>query len=162
MFGYGFRKRPGRFAFMELSLFLIGGCLYNIVELLFRGYTFPSMFLLGGICFLIIGIFNERWPWEMPLISQMFISMVVITSLELVFGLILNVVFNLGIWDYSNMPYNLFGQICLLFSVAWFFISLPAIIIEDWARYILFDEEVPRYTLFCAKVPPAESVDKTI
>ena len=98
----------------------------------------------------------------MPLISQMFISMVVITSLELVFGLILNVVFNLGIWDYSNMPYNLFGQICLLFSVAWFFISLPAIIIEDWARYILFDEEVPRYTLFCAKVPPAESVDKTI
>ena len=39
----------------SLSALLTGGFLYCLVEILYRGYTHISMFLLGGICFLCIG-----------------------------------------------------------------------------------------------------------
>lgn len=132
----------------HLVLFLIGGFLYVCVELLFRGYSYPSMFVLGGICFVLIGEINEIYPWEMPLISQMFISMIIVTVLEFLFGVVLNIILKIGVWDYSAMPYNLFGQICLPFSVAWFFLSVIAIIVDDYIRYIFYDEEKPRYNIF--------------
>lgn len=136
-----------------LILFCIGGGAYLLVEILYRGYTHPTMFVLGGLCFLVIGLLNELYPWEMPLISQMFISMLFVTGMEFIFGMLLNVVLGLGIWDYSNMPYNLCGQICLLFSVAWFFLSIPAIIVDDWIRHWIFREERPVYNLFYVRIP---------
>lgn len=139
--------------YKTLILFVLGGFLYCGIEMLFRGRTHFSMWILGGLCFIIIGSLNERFEWEMPLISQMFISMCVITILEFIFGLVLNVLLHLSVWDYSNMPYNLLGQICLLFSVCWFWLSLPAIVIDDMLRFILYQEEVPRYSMFCAKAP---------
>lgn len=137
----------------ELILAALGGVLYVMVELLFRGRSHPSMFILGGLCFVAIGILNERYPWEMPLVSQMVISSIVITVLEFFFGIILNIVLHLHVWDYSNMPYNCLGQICLLFSVGWFFLSLAAIFIDDWIRHEWFGEDKPHYTWFCAKPP---------
>ena len=53
-----------------LILFLIGGTAYYAVELLYRGYSHPSMFIFGGLCFLLIGFINEWFTWEMPLISH--------------------------------------------------------------------------------------------
>ena len=44
---------------MELLLFLIGGLVYAWIEILWRGYTHWSMFVLGGICFIIMGLLNE-------------------------------------------------------------------------------------------------------
>ena len=132
----------------ELILFLIGGCVYYTIEILFRGYSFASMFALGGLCFCLIGEINEIYPWDMPLISQMFISSIIITTLEFIFGVILNIWLKLGIWDYSNMPYNLCGQICLVFSILWFLLSSVAIILDDFVRWKLFGEEKPRYHIF--------------
>lgn len=139
--------------FKILMLLIAGGMLYCAVELMFRGRTHPSMFLLGGICFVIIGSLNEFFPWQMPLVSQQFVSMIVITVLEFIFGLVLNIALHLQVWDYSNLPYNLYGQICLLFSVCWFFLSLPAIIMDDILRLALYGEEWVGYTWFCAKPP---------
>ena len=51
----------------------------------------------------------------------------------------------LNIWDYSNMPLNLWGQICLPFSCLWFFLSAVAIILDDELRYNIFGEEKPHY-----------------
>lgn len=137
----------------EFILFIIGGILYVGIEILFRGYSYISMFILGGLCFLLIGCVNEKYPWEMPLISQMFISMCIVTALEFIFGVVLNLWLKLGIWNYSSLPYNLCGQICLLFSVGWFFLSIPAILIDDALRWVLFGEEKPHYSIFCAKIP---------
>ena len=106
------------------------------------------MFLPGVVCFYLIGLINEFYPWDMPLISQMFISSIIITTLEFIFGVILNIWLKLGIWDYSNMPYNLCGQICLLFSILWFLLSSVAIILDDFVRWKLFGEEKPRYHIF--------------
>ena len=129
-------------------LFLIGGFIYVAIELGFRGHSHWTMFLLGGLCFILIGGLNNYISWEMSIIKQGIIGALIITSLEFIFGLVLNLYLNLGIWDYSNMPFNILGQICLPFSIAWFFLSLVAIFVDDWLRYILFKEEKPHYHLF--------------
>lgn len=152
-------KRRWIALFHEFVLFVFGGVIYNLVELLWRSRTAFSMFIVGGLCFLLVGALNEFFPWEMPLCSQMFLSMVGVTAIELVSGIYLNIIGNFNVWDYSHMPYNLCGQICLIFSVAWFFLSLVAIFIDDWLREIFFDEKRPKYTWFVTK-PPEENIDE--
>jgi uncharacterized membrane protein len=130
-----------------LFLCFIGGLIYYSVEILWRGYSHWSMAILGGICFLIIGQLNEAYRWDMALISQMFISALVITLLELITGLIVNKWLQWGVWDYSQVPYNFMGQICLLYTNLWFFLSLAGIILDDYIRYRLLGEEKPHYKL---------------
>ena len=131
----------------NMILCCVGGALYIVIELLWRGYSHWTMFILGGICFFYIGLINEEFTWDMPLVKQMFIGAIVITMWEFLFGMIVNGVYNLNVWDYSNMPFNILGQICLPYCILWFFISLPAIVLDDWLRYWLFKEEKPHYRL---------------
>lgn len=130
-----------------LFLWAFGGLLYYGLETLWRGYSYSSMFIVGGFCFIYIGIINEWFNWEMSLISQMFISAIGVTIIELISGLILNKCLNLGIWDYSHMPYNFMGQICLIFFVAWFGLSLPAILLDDVIRWKMLGEDKPHYKI---------------
>lgn len=134
--------------FKHLILWLIGGSTYVLIEMLWRGYSHLSMFILGGLCFIVTGLLNEVYTWKMALISQMFISAIVITALELLTGLIVNLWLNLGVWDYSHMPNNFLGQICLLYTNLWFLLSLPAIVIDDYIRYFFMREEKPKYKIF--------------
>ncbi len=126
----------------------IGGAVYVCLELLFRGRSHWTMAVLGGVLFLIIGSFNEILPWEMPLLLQAVLGAVVVTMAELAAGILLNRWMGLGIWDYSNMPFNLWGQICLPFSVLWVFLAGIAVVLDDWLRYWLFREERPHYVIF--------------
>lgn len=127
-----------------MFLFFIGGFLYGIAEVLFQGSTHISMVIAGGLAFLIIGALNEgsRNP---SLLGQMVVSSIIITVIELVCGLIVNKWLNLGVWDYSHKPYNFMGQICLLFSIIWFFLSLLAILADDYIRYLLLGGKKPHY-----------------
>lgn len=131
-----------------LVLFCIFGITYYIIEILYRGFSHWTMFILAGILGCSIGLINEVLSWETPLWLQGMVGSVLVTLLELVFGMILNVWLELNIWDYSKLKFNLFGQICLQFSLAWFALSLVAIIIDDYLRYYLFKEEKPRYKVF--------------
>jgi hypothetical protein len=131
----------------EFILFIIGGLLYILIELSYRGYSHWTMFILGGLCFVLIGGINNYISWDMPIYEQMMIGSVIITILEFICGCIVNLWLGWDVWDYSNMPYNVLGQICLPFSILWFFISLVAIVADDYIRYWLFDEEKPRYNL---------------
>lgn len=132
-----------------LFLLVIGGNLYYILEVIWRGYSHFSMFLLGGLCFILIGLINESHATSnLPLIMQQAIATIIITLLEFVFGLIFNIYLGLGIWDYSSLRFNYMGQICLTFSILWFFLSLPAIMLDDYLRYWIFDEEKPKYRYF--------------
>ncbi|MDE7323156.1 MAG: putative ABC transporter permease [Lachnospiraceae bacterium] len=127
-------------------LFAIGGLLYILIELLWRGRTHWTMFFVGGFCFLTIGLVNEIFTWDMPLIQQQAISAVMITIVELLAGLLINC--NYAIWDYRSMPLNIMGQICLPYTILWFILSLPAIILDDYLRYWIFGEDKPHYTFF--------------
>lgn len=126
-------------------LLAIGGAAYCGIELTWRGRTHWAMFLVGGICFVFCGCVNEWFDWDMPLWKQMLICTAGITAIEFVSGVIINIVFKLHVWDYSKLPFNILGQVCLLFSIFWFGLSLLAIVIDDWLRYWLFQEERPHY-----------------
>lgn len=133
----------------QLFLFLVFGFIYFIIESIWKGYlTHWSMFIVAGIIGVLIGGINEYIPWEMPFFLQCSIGMVIATVIEGISGLILNVYLNLHIWDYSNVPFNFFyQQCCLPFCIAWFILSGVCIIVDDYIRYKLFDEEQPHYIL---------------
>ena len=131
-----------------LFLFCIGGLLYMSIEILYRGYTHWSMGILGGISFVSIGLINEILSWDTPLAIQALIGSIMITLYEFITGVILNIWLGLGIWDYSNLPFNILGQICLLFSIIWYFLSIVGICLDDFLRWKFFGEEKPRYKIF--------------
>lgn len=131
----------------NLGLFTIGGLLYYLIEILWRGYSHISMFVIGGTCFILIGLINEYLSFETPLWKQQLIAMVIVTGVEFTAGLILNVWLKLSIWNYSKLPFNLLGQISLQYSVLWFLLSLPAIALDDWLRWWLFDDGKPHYKI---------------
>ena len=95
-----------------LILFLIGGLIYVFIELTARGRSHWTMFVVGGLAFFLVGCINEKYR-KMPLVKQMAIGAIVITTLEFLCGYIVNLWLGWNVWDYSNMPLNLFGQICL-------------------------------------------------
>ncbi len=128
-------------------LLVIGGLVYILIELFFRGQTHISMFFLGGVCFISVGLINEVFSWKTPLIIQMIIGGMIITHLEFISGCVLNLLLGLNVWDYSNMYGNILGQICPLFSFIWVMMSGVAIILDDWIRYLFFGEEKPHYTI---------------
>ncbi|MBW7573960.1 putative ABC transporter permease [Caproiciproducens faecalis] len=135
----------------DVFLFVVGGDIYIIMEICYRGYSHWSMFALGGVCFLGLGYINRFFSWDTPLVLQMLIGMLLITTLELITGMIVNVCFGWGVWDYSQKPFNLFGQICLSSSVGWYFLSAVGIILDDYLRWWIFGEEQPHYCLFRKK-----------
>lgn len=106
------------------------------------------MFIVGGFCFVVIGGLNNYIPWEMSIIKQSCAGMLFVTATELVVGIPLNLMLGLHIWDYSSVPFNFLGQICLPFTIAWFFLSMTCIFIDDWLRYFLFKEKHPKYYFF--------------
>ena len=125
----------------SLILLLIGGFSYVCVELLYRGYSHWSMFILGGLCFYLIGLLNEHITWNLKLQYQGLIGAGIVTTLEFFTGVFVNIIFKWNVWDYSNLPFNILGQICLPFTLIWFFIALLAIFLDDFLRWKLFKEE---------------------
>lgn len=128
-----------------LTLFLIGGITYYFIEIAYRGYSHYSMVIVGGLCFILIGSINEFSNTEIPLLLQMLISVLLVDIVELISGIIINRVLLLNVWDYSQLKYNFLGQISLNSSIAWFFLSLFAIYMDDLLRYVIFKEKKPRY-----------------
>ncbi len=118
----------------------IGGMLYIGLELIWRQWSHGSMFLVGGICFVLIGNIDRFAP-RTPMLMQMVVGAILVTSVELVSGLIINVALGLRVWDYSAMPYNLWGQICISYFFLWILVSAAAIWLEDLLRQKLFGED---------------------
>lgn len=100
------------------------------IELLWRCHTHWSMGVIGGLCFVLIGLLDELQDHP-PMLLQMIQGMCIVTAIELVSGVVLNIILGLGIWDYSNMPGNILGQVCPQFMAAWFFLSAAAVKIEN-------------------------------
>ena len=132
----------------HLILGTIGGLIYVLLELIWRGYSHWTMFLLGGTCFVLLGLINEILDWDTPLTLQMLIGCAVITVLEFITGCVVNLWLGWNVWDYSDIKFNILGQISLFSSIGWYFISLVGITLDDWLRYRLFGEKKPRYKLF--------------
>ena len=116
-----------------IIVFFIGAFLYGGIELAFRGYTHWTMFLVGGSIFAILyKLFN--FIGKGHIILKCFFGCTIITTIEFLTGVGVNLILGWEIWDYSDQFLNLFGQICLGFSIGWFFISIPASILIDNIR----------------------------
>lgn len=134
----------------NIVLFSIGGAIYLMIEVIWRYLmnrpdTHWTMFIVGGLAFLIIGSINEYFTWEIPIWLQSIIGTIAVTVLEFISGCVLNIWLGLNIWDYSNMPLNLFGQICVPFMGVWIILVTIAIIVDDYFRWLIYKEEMPRY-----------------
>ena len=128
-----------------LFLFWFGGSFYITLEVLWRGYSHWTMGLLAGLVFIFIGSLNQIWGWETGLVKQVTVGTAIATVGEFFTGCIVNLWLNWSVWDYSDLPFNLYGQICLQFILLWIPISLLAIVLDDVIRWRFFDEERPRY-----------------
>lgn len=144
------RERIGKWVLSILLWFWAGG-VYFFAEVIWktaqgRPETISwTMFALAIILAIPMERFGAELPWEMPLIAQAGISALAVIATEFVVGLILNVALGLGIWDYSNMPGNIMGQICPQFALLWFVVSIIGIVLMDWMRYAVEGGEKPHY-----------------
>lgn len=90
---------------------------------------------------------GDELPWECPLGLQAAACAALVTAVELAAGLLLNIWLGLGIWDYSHLPLNLWGQICPQFALVWWVLCLVFIPVFDWLRWAVEGGEKPRYYL---------------
>ncbi len=109
---------------------LFGGGIYFLMELLYRGYSHWTMFVLGGICFMFCGLVHQISGGRISVWQEMVWCMIIITTLEFACGIIVNGVYGLSVWDYSRMPLQVLGQICVPFMFIWYIISYPAILLN--------------------------------
>lgn len=102
---------------------VLGAFLYGGLELLWRGHTHWTMLIAGGVCFAAMYLIAVRTDW--PAAGKWLASAAVITAVEFVTGAVVNLRLGWQVWDYSSLPLNLRGQICLLYSSLWFALSIP-------------------------------------
>ncbi|MEA4986845.1 MAG: hypothetical protein VB095_02195 [Anaerovorax sp.] len=129
-------KKQTRYAI----LFFIGAIGYSTLEIAFRGYTHWTMALTGGLCFCFLYMINEHFQ-KTALWKRCLLGATVITGVEFIVGCIVNLWFRWNVWDYSALPLHLFGQICILFSILWFFLCIPIFLLskkmrDDWKKYL--------------------------
>lgn len=120
-----------------ICVFLSGGVIYGLLELMWRGYTHWSMTVAGGICVLVIHLLNQKLGGR-SMAFRCAVGCAVITGVEFVFGVVVNIILGWNVWDYSGMYGNILGQICPAFSCLWFLISFPACAFSSLAR-LFFD-----------------------
>ena len=98
-----------------------------------RGYTHWTMTLLGGIVGMLLYRLHGTAPRH-TLLLQALSGAFIITALEMVVGVLDNLVLQWHVWSYREMPWNVYGQICLPFSVLWFLVCIPALGICEVVR----------------------------
>lgn len=123
-------------------IFYIGGIFYCVTELLWRGWTHGSMFVLGAVCFTSVTALGRKFP--MSILAQMAIGALIVTFFEFWTGVFVNRVMHWNVWDYSHVPINFMGQICLPFTLLWFPLCGIGILFERFLRHRLFHEHVPQ------------------
>lgn len=141
--------------YCTVAIFLLSGSVYYAMEIVFKKShkSHWTMFVLAGLAGAIfIDGLNNLFSYEMDFLLQIFICSTTITIGELIVGLIWNQ--DYGIWNYTNMPFNYMGQICLPFYFLWMLLSAIFIPFLDYIEWKVFDykPETPPYYKICNKV----------
>ena len=125
-------------AWVEAPLvLLVGGVGYYLIELLWRGHSHPAMLLCGAVCFYFIYRLSDTYP-DVPVLYRSLLGAVFITGIELIAGCVLNLGLGLAVWDYSYLPFHLWGQICLSYSIGWFLLCFPLCSLARFIRRYVF------------------------
>ena len=105
----------------KLGAFTAGFAGYPLLELAWRGRTHWSMALAGGLAGLFLYPICTKRGGRMICCK----AALVITGIELIFGIVFNIILRKNVWDYSQKRWNLWGQICLPYSILWFLLGVP-------------------------------------
>lgn len=124
-------------------VFLCGGIIYSVLEIIWRGYTHWSMTCAGGVCFLLI-YFTDMLLMGKGVFLRSLVGCGIITAVEFLTGVVVNLWLRLDVWDYSSRFGNIAGQVCPLFTLLWFFLSIPACLLAEHIRRF-FDIVSERY-----------------
>ena len=128
-------------ALKYFAVFIIGALAYGLIEISVRGFSHITMGILGGLTMVVIHILNDQRREGMNFVLQIGISALFITAIEFLAGEILNVWLKMNIWDYSEVPLNYDGQICLPFVIFWIILSVIGTMTDDFLRWKMFREE---------------------
>lgn len=128
---------------MQIVIFGFFGATYYGLELLYDGTSHWGMFVCAGLTGNAASYIISHYK-HINMIKKAIIITSVILILELISGYILNIYFNLNVWDYSLLPFNLYGQICLYFGLIWFFVFSPIIFwLVPMIKWVMFGEKKP-------------------
>ena len=103
------------------------------------------MFLLGGFCFLFFAWQGLQGGWKTPLWKQVLRCTIFVTSGEFITGIFVNKWMQWNVWDYSDQPFQLFGQICLPFTILFSGLCALGIFLAAYLLYWLYGEEKPQF-----------------
>ena len=136
--------------FLEyISVYVFGGLGYGTLETLWRGYTHWTMLLTGGFCCCLMHLIATRM--RNSLWQKWIMCTFVVTAVEFVVGCQVNLRLGWEVWDYSAQPLDLMGQICPLFSLFWFLLSIPCVWLSVFLKKYVFIDTVaksPRRTSY--------------
>lgn len=90
----------------------------------------------------MIFLFEIMTKIDLPLYMQCLIGAVVITFIELCVGMLVNLRLNWNVWDYSELPLNFCGQICVPFMLLWYLLCFPASFISRYLDKNLFSKSL--------------------
>lgn len=110
-----------------IIIFGLGAFIYGAIEVIVRGYTHWTMALTGGAVMALFMLINRSR--DVNILLRCLLGALVITSLEFAVGAVVNLGLGWDVWDYSEKPFNIMGQICPLFTLGWFALSLPGFMI---------------------------------
>lgn len=138
---------------LSMLLWTWGGTAYFLLEVLYKTVMGEperiswTMLVLAMFLCVPVERCGAELPWEMPLWLQAAACAALVTGAELAAGLVLNVWLKLGVWDYSALPWNLWGQVCPQFAAAWWVLCMGFIPAYDWLRWQVHCGEQPRYCM---------------
>ncbi len=111
--------------------FTVGGVGYGILEIIWRGHTHWTMIIAGGVCLVMFSCLSERLC-RRSLICKAAVGALGVTAVEFIFGVIFNLLLKMDVWDYSDKPFNVLGQICPAFSAGWLALALVLMPAVAW------------------------------
>lgn len=118
-------------------IYSAGAIIYSLIEVIWRGFTHWTMALTGGFCLICIYYTNELMTSK-RLLTKCCVGCVIITGMELIVGCLINRLLDWQVWDYSDRPLNFLGQICLLYTLIWFTLCIPAYLLCGLVKHHVF------------------------
>ena len=144
-------RRAGKWV-LSMLLWTWGGTVYFLLEVAYKtisgrpeAISWTMLVLAVGLC-VPVERCGAELPWDCPLWLQALCCAALVTAAELAAGVVLNLWLGLGVWDYSQMPGNLLGQICPQFALLWWGLCFLFIPVFDWLRYAVAGGDRPTYT----------------
>ena len=128
-----------------LTIWFLMGMVYFVIEGIWRipkgGDANVVMLPIGGLCGLLIGSINQIPKfYNISVFKQSLIGTGIVLVIEYIAGYILNIKMGLDIWGYSDMFFNINGQICLEFGLLWFLLMPATVWLEDFIRFKFCNE----------------------